>query len=249
MAKINKLGVQLYTIRDFMGNEESVKESFAKLKALGIDEVQTAGCAIAYDKFGALAKEAGLTVVGTHDDFDAMHKDPVGYMKLHDDLGTKMMGNGGYWGEKAEDYLAFASKVNELCSVIGEKGFKFSYHNHGHEFTKFDGKIAMDILAENMDPRYATFCLDTYWVQYGGGDVRAWIKKLAGRIEILHLKDMGFKGGQFITEIGNGNLYWDGIIDAANEAGVKHFVIEQDSCPGNPFDSLAKSVEYLKKYL
>ena len=249
MAKINKLGVQLYTIRDFMGDETSIKESFAKLKALGIDEVQTAGCAISYDKFGALAKEAGLTVVGTHDNFDAKKQDPVGYMKLHDDLGTKMMCNGGFWGENEEDYVAFAGRVNELCSVIGEKGFKFSYHNHGHEFTKFNGKTAMDILAENTDPRYATFCLDTYWVQYGGGDVRQWIKKFAGRIEILHLKDMGFKGGQFITEIGNGNLNWDGILDTANEAGVKHYVIEQDSCPGNPFDSLAQSVEFLKKYL
>ena len=57
-----KIGVQLYTIRDFMNDEEQIKESFAKLKAIGYDEVQTAGCKIPYADFGKLAAEAGLDV-------------------------------------------------------------------------------------------------------------------------------------------------------------------------------------------
>lgn len=51
--------------------------------------------------------------------------------------------------------------------------------------------------------------------------------------------------GPYITEIGNGNLYWDGIIEASLNSGVKHFVVEQDSCPGDPFDSLKISSDYL----
>ena len=65
MTKLTKIGVQLYTIRDFMGTEEDVKRSFEKLKTLGYDEIQTAGCKIPYATFGRLAKEAGLTVVGS----------------------------------------------------------------------------------------------------------------------------------------------------------------------------------------
>lgn len=60
----------------------------------------------------------------------------------------------------------------------------------------------MDVLVDGLDPKTTSFVLDTYWVQHGGGDVRAWMEKLAGRIDILHLKDMGMAGSQYITEIG-----------------------------------------------
>ena len=77
-------------------------------------------------------------------------------------------------------------------------------------------------------------------------DVRNWIKKLSGRIDILHLKDMGRDDkGPYITEIGNGNLYWEGILDEAAQAGVKYYVVEQDSCPGDPFESLRRSSDYI----
>ena len=93
-----------------------------------------------------------------------------------------------------------------------------------------------------------SFCLDTYWIQHGGGDVRAWIERLGGRIDILHLKDMGVnENGPFITECGNGNINFDGIIPLAEACGVKHFCVEQDIWPGDPFDSIKQSSEYLHK--
>lgn len=70
------------------------------------------------------------------------------------------------------------------------------------------------------------------------------------RIDILHLKDMGMAGSQFITEIGQGNINFDGIIEVAEKIGVKHYVVEQDTCPGDPFDSLKISRDYIKaKYM
>lgn len=58
-------------------------------------------------------------------------------------------------------------------------------------------------------------------------------------------------GFQFITEIGNGNLYWEGILEAAAEAGVKYYVIEQDAnwINNDPFESLKSSVNYLRKFM
>ena len=34
-------------------------------------------------------------------------------------------------------------------------------------------------------------------------------------------------------------------METAIRTGVKHFVVEQDSCPGDPFESLKKSSDYL----
>ncbi len=247
MAKLEKLGVQLYTIREYMNNEENIKRSFERLKKMGIDEAQTAGCAIPYETFGKLAKDAGIKIVGTHDDFNFFCANPEQAMANHDLLGTNLMGTGGFYSDNLQGYLDFIAKANELCKVIGPKGYKFTYHHHSHEFIKYEGKTAMDWLLEGLDPNYSSFVMDTYWVQHGGGDIRYWLNKLKGRIDVLHLKEMGRRqDGQFITEIGNGNIYWEGVLDTAIETGIKTFVIEQDDYPGDPFDSLQQSVDYLR---
>ncbi len=249
MEKLTKIGVQLYTIRDFMTTEEDIKRSFARLKELGYDEAQTAGCRIPYATFGKLAKEAGITIVGTHDNFDRMVEDPEGSMDDHDALGTKVMGIGGFFDATKEGYDRFIARANTVANNIKARGFSFTYHNHSHEFIKQDGKRIMDRLADELTADNISFVLDTYWVQHGGGDVRHWIEKLAGRVDILHLKDMARSQDnekpQYYTEIGNGNLWWEGIIETALRTGVKHFVVEQDVCPGDPFESLRRSSEYL----
>lgn len=247
MAKIEKLGVQLYTIRDYLGTEDDVKRSFERLKKLGYDEAQTAGCAISFEAFGKAAKDAGIEIVGTHEDFKLLENIDAG-IKAHEELGTKIMGIGGFWSENLEGYKDFVVRANALCEKIGPKGYKFTYHNHSHEFIKFDGVTPFQYLFDNLDKKYASFCADTYWIQHGGADVRYWIEKLTGRIDILHLKDMAMgSNGQYITQIGSGNLNWEGIIETANKAGVKHYVVEQDSgwFDGDPFKSLEMSSKFL----
>ena len=111
----------------------------------------------------------------------------------------------------------------------------------------------MDILVANLDPVTTSFCLDTYWVQHGGGDVRYWIEKLSGRIDILHLKDMkmGLDGVPAITSVGDGNLYFKGIVEAAEKAGVKHYIVEQDTnfVDNDPLKASKNSAEYIKANL
>ena len=248
MAKLNKIGVQLYTVRDFLKTEEDVKRSFEKIKALGYDEIQIASRQISYEAMGKIAKEAGLDIVGTHDDFWQMYNEPEVAMANHKLLDTTTMGIGGFFEKTIEKYEDFIEKSNTIARNVGPHGFKFSYHNHSHEFIRFGDKTIMDLLAEKLDPAYTSFVLDTYWVQHGGGDVRYWIEKLAGRIDILHLKDMkriDSDAPHLFAEIGQGNLYWEGILDTAVKTGVKHFVVEQDFCPGDPFDSLKISSDYL----
>ena len=75
MQKIGKIGVQLYTIREFMTSELDIRESFRKLKTLGYDQAQTAGCKISYELFGQIAREEGIEIVGTHDNFEEMCDD------------------------------------------------------------------------------------------------------------------------------------------------------------------------------
>ena len=247
---MKKLGLQLYTVRNTMDTAENIRETFRRIKAMGYDEAQTAGCAVSYEQFGQIAKDEGITIIGTHEGWNQVYDAPVEQVvENHKALGTTNVGIGAYYFHSEEEIYTFCAQANELGARLKPFGMKFTYHNHSFEFRRWgnDGKTAMDILAERLDPETVSFVLDTYWVQHGGGDVIDWMKRLAGRIDILHMKDMAMADTQFFTEIGSGNINFDGIMKTAAEIGVQHYVVEQDSCPGDPFDSLAASYAYIQE--
>jgi sugar phosphate isomerase/epimerase len=49
-----------------------------------------------------------------------------------------------------------------------------------------------------------------------------------------------------MMEVGEGNLDWPAILDAAREAGTEWYLVEQDTCQRDPFESLAISFRNLK---
>ncbi len=251
--KIEKLAVQLHTVKPFMQTEKDVEESFKKIKALGYDQAQTAKMFIPYETFGELADKAGIEIIGTHDDFELMCTDFDAALERHKALGTYNMGLGAKkFKEDLPELLEFTKKANMVGEKLKPYGGKFTYHNHHFDFLKLkDGRLILDALLENMNSDTTSIVLDTYWVQYSGGDVAHWIKKLKGRIDILHLKDMIVGEEDLLphfAEVGNGNLNWDSIIEAATESGVKYFAVEQDICPNDPFESLRMSSEFMHKY-
>ena len=255
---MKELGLQLFTIRDFMRTEEDIRESFQKMRKYGYTQAQTAGCAIPYADFGRIAKEEGIKIVGTHDNFDMMVNDFERSLENHKLLDTTNMGIGGKHYDSIDDVYAFIDQANAVAEKAAKNGMKFTYHNHSHEFFRWEnGKTTMDMLVEGLDAENTSFVLDTYWVQHGGADIRYWIEKLAGRIDILHLKDMkrvipATPGEPVhrITEIGNGNLSWDLILDTADRSGVKYYVVEQDNgYEVNCFAYIRTSANYLKKFM
>lgn len=67
----------------------------------------------------------------------------------------------------------------------------------------------------------------------------------------LHLKDYAFTAEDkpAFSEIGSGNLDWHRILPAAHRSGCQWLIVEQDTCPGDPFVSIRKSFEYLKSMM
>lgn len=258
---IKKLGLQLYTIRDFMKDEASIDESFSRLAEIGYTEAQTAGCPIAPERFAELAKKHGLDIVGTHYDWNEILNNYDETVRIHRLWNTTNIGIGGMPGDARKDYdilMKFIEDFNRAAALYAKDGFKLTYHNHSFEFTKIHGdKTIMDLLVENLDEKNTSFVLDTCWVAHGGGDVRHWLEKLAGRIDILHVKDLVVyynaegKLTHTMTEIGAGSLWWDGIIETAERTGVKYYNVEQDShfATGDPFASVKQSRDFLAKYM
>ncbi|MBE6609936.1 MAG: hypothetical protein E7634_04650 [Ruminococcaceae bacterium] len=255
------LGLQLYTIRDYIKDEYTVNASFKKLVELGYTEAHTAGAPVPHEILAAAAKDHGIKIIGTHFDYGKIVNSPAETIKIHDMFGTKNIGIGGMPGDARTSYdalMKFIETFNKSAEIYAKEGFKLTYHNHSFEFIRInENKTIMDYLYENFDKNNVSFVLDTCWVAHGGADVRYWMEKLAGRIDILHLKDLQAyydNSGKVTTrlkEIGNGNLWWDGIIETAEKIGVKHYIVEQDNnwIDGCPFKALEFSKETLAKYM
>ena len=130
---------------------------------------------------------------------------------------------------------------------LPKHGMTLSYHNHALEFVRFGKSTVLDFIYEATNPAHLKAELDTYWVQLGGGDPASWLEKLSGRAPLLHLKDytIDAKHNPIYTEIGQGNLDWKRVLTAAEKAGTEWLIVEQDTCPGDPFDSIKISYDYL----
>ena len=253
-----KLGVQLYTIRDYLIDPEIADVTFKKIAELGYSEVQVNSYAFDDETLHRLTSKNGISIIGSHYDYKMIINEPEKVMEIHDMWGTKNVGIGGMPAaakENADTLRDFIKQFNETAEKYAKHGFKLTYHNHHYEFERIDGyKTRMDLLYEGLDPATTSFVFDTCWASAGGADVVYWMEKLAGRIDILHLKDLKLKRieKKFYgdpTEFGYGNLSLDPIMKTAEKIGVKHYIVEQDhDFTPNPFASLKMSADFLEKY-
>ena len=56
-------------------------------------------------------------------------------------------------------------------------------------------------------------------------------------------------GKPVMAEVGEGNLNWQSIIESCIYAGTEWYIVEQDVCQRDPFDSLKISLENLKSII
>jgi sugar phosphate isomerase/epimerase len=156
----------------------------------------------------------------------------------------------------ADVMKAFADKLNRFGAKCHAAGIQFAYHNHAFESAPAGNQTLFQILIDSTDKKLVGFELDCFWLSVSGNDPTEFIKKLSGRVPLLHCKDKAqgteqrFNEGVPRTafkEVGNGVLDWPGILRAASAAGVQHYFVEQDQTPGDPLDSLRQSYNYLSK--
>ena len=247
----SQIGCQLYTLRDFCKTPADIATTLKKVKKIGYDAVQVSGIGkIDPKELGSILKGEGLACCATHVSKDRMRDETQAVIDEHKLWGCKYTAIGGFFVKEADasTWTSFAEEYNAIAKKFAGSGITIGYHNHSHELAHFDGKPAMQILIEKLDPS-VWIEIDTYWIVHGGGDPIQWINKVRGRIPCVHYKDMGIRldRTQFMAEVGEGNLNWEGITNACRAAGVEWYIVEQDNCNGrDPFESIAISLRNLK---
>ena len=246
------LGAQLYTVREFTKTVEGVAETFKKVAEIGYTAVQISGFGPVDPKEVAkIVADSGLKVAATHMGWPRFQNELDAVIEEHKLWGCEHPAVGGLPGEyhTIEGIKRLQDELPPIAERLAEEGMDFSYHNHNHELMRVGEKTWLATLYDSIDPKHLKAEIDTYWIQAGGGDPAEWIRRCAGREPLLHLKDMAMAPGreQRFAEIGEGNLNWGAIIEAAREGGVEWYLIEQDkSYDRDAFESLAISYRNLK---
>jgi sugar phosphate isomerase/epimerase len=242
---------QLYTLRDFTKTPADIALTLKRVRRIGYESVQLSALGkIDPKELAKILQGEGLACCATHISTERMKNETQAAIDEHRLWNCAYTAVGGFFPKdpKTQDWLNFAREYSDIARQFTGSGLSIGYHNHSHELAKFDGKTAMAILLEKCDPSI-WFEIDTYWIQHGGGDPAAWIRKVAGRIPCVHLKDMGVTNARepFMMEVGEGNLNWPEILKACKSAGVRWYIVEQDTCYRDPFDSLEISLKNLQQ--
>jgi sugar phosphate isomerase/epimerase len=249
--KVSQVAAQLYTLRDHLKTPDDIAKSLQKVADIGYKAVQVSGMGpITEEDLNAILKENGLVCCATHEPGDVIRKSPekvVERLKKLNCRYTAFPYPGGVDWSKLKDIDALIADLDNAGAVLRNARQVLTYHNHAIEFIPIAGSTALDYIYAQSDAKNLLGEIDTYWVQYGGGDPVAWCRKLKGRLPLLHMKDYAYttQDKPAFAEIGKGTLNWSEIVEAAEASGCQWFIVEQDICPGDPFDSLKISFDFI----
>jgi sugar phosphate isomerase/epimerase len=248
-----QLAIQLYTLRDHCKTSADFALTCQKVRAIGYPAVQLSGLGpIPEEEIVKILAGEGLVACATHEPGDLIRQETERVIERLQKLGVRYTAYpypGGVDFTNMAHVDLLVADLEAAGAKMAAAGLVLAYHNHGVEFAKLpNGQTALEYIYARTSPSHLVGELDTYWVQYGGADPVTWCQKLTGRLPLLHLKDYGFcakENKHIIAEIGQGNLDWLRILPAAEDSGCQWYIVEQDTCPGDPFDSIKISYEYL----
>ena len=259
--KINKIGVQLYTVRDLM--QKDFDGTIAKVAQIGYKEVEFAGY---FGRTGkqvrAVVDQNGLKAPSTHVQYDELDAKFPSVIDTSREIGLEYIICPWIPEElrKSPDIWKQASEKFNKCGEQAKKAaIQFGYHNHWFEFLPVNGKLPYDELLAECDPNLVKMEMDLCWITVAGADPLKYFNEYPGRFPLVHVKDIkkippvSEAGGQNfgdslkdMTSVGNGIIDWKRIFAQSDKAGIKHYIVEHDK-PEDSIQSITESYEYLSR--
>jgi sugar phosphate isomerase/epimerase len=252
------VALQMWTVReaaqqDFVGTLEKI----ARLGYTGVEHVHLLG-------YGGLSPAQvrvrmdalGLQAVGMHLTLDEWESAPDAMIAVCQELNTPYGVVSWVGPERRKDEAAYrqmALSLQRLALRCENNGLRLLYHHHDYEFVRFNGEYALDLLWQAVGAQHLGIEVDVHWVRRAGEDPAAYLRKLGTTCPLVHLKDLtssafamtNHRDQQAFTALGTGCLDFPAIAEAARDA--HWFIVEQDYCQGDPFETVRISLENLRK--
>lgn len=238
------VGLQTYTVRKQL--EKDFAGTIRKIAGLGIKDVEIA------DYYGAKPKEVrrilddvGMRSHSAHISTATLRNGLEEACEGANIIGQRYLVLGWLSPEERkglDDYKRLIENLNRGSEVCKKAGITLGYHNHDFEFEKIEGEVPYHMIVTQTGD--LALELDVYWATKAGRDPVKMLKAHPGRFHLMHLKDIDASGN--FTELGRGRIDFSAVLKAAKDSGVKHAYIEQDETPGDPFDSVQISLEFVR---
>ena len=237
--------IQLYTLDGFDVSEPTKVQIAAETDVDGIELVYET---IPSDETITAINETGLRVAGLSIGEEHLG-DPIDDIVTACDRLDCQTVVLGYLGpdryRSAEATRETAELLSELAAIFGDRGLRFLYHTHRHEFKSIDGRTGFERLVELVDPS-VEFELDLGWAGVAGADPYALLTEFGDRITTVHLKDMDFSSETFVN-LGDGDLDVERGAKTAIEAGVEWLIYEHED-PADPVESVVTGASKLRQF-
>lgn len=252
---VSPVGVQAYSFRNYFPKD--IPGTLDRIQAMGIKEIEGGAGRIPPEEYKKMCDERGIKIPSTGSSFDDLAKNPMEVVETAKKLGSKFVMCAWVPHERGNFTLADAQKAvavfNSAGKVLADNGLTFCYHAHGYEFQPYGDGTLLDYIIENTDPQYVSFEMDIFWIQFGGGDPVALLKKYGKRWKLMHLKDMkpgiekDLTGGtnvEYNVPLGTGQLDMRNILIEGRKIGIAHYFIEDES--SSVIEQVPESIAYLK---
>jgi sugar phosphate isomerase/epimerase len=276
--------IQQFQLRTVLGGEKKTRETLRLVKEAGFDGIELNGFMIKdlpiavrfitrlagmpIGKSGnldwkALTAEAGLKVIGVHEDLGSVRKDPEKIIEEAVSLGTKYIVIPGMYRFDFSDKTAvldLCGKLNAAGERLAQGGIRLLYHNHNGEFRKVEpGKTAYQLLLEETDPEKVGFEFDSYWPTESGVNALELMKTAGRRIKLYHINDRGARVTGFAgpilksdsMELGYGAMDLVSLVNTAKKLGVDAVILESHKnwIDKSAIKSFQLSAAFMNKYV
>jgi sugar phosphate isomerase/epimerase len=239
------IAAQMYTVRDLMAKD--VTGTIRAVAALGYDGIEFAGLYnTPVPELRALVDELGLRVSSAHVGLKELQGDLDKAIADYQALGCGIIVVPWLDPSLRSDYAALSATLNPIAERVRAAGMRLAYHNHDFELKEEGGTTGLDQLRSAIAPELMGFELDCGWVHKAGQNPLAKAHELAGRLPLLHIKDVDAKGDWI--EVGSGEVGYGPVVDAAADLGVEWLIVELDVCPRPPLESLEISLNWLRQH-
>jgi len=161
-----------------------------------------------------------------------------------------------------EEWKLLADGLNKLGKIAKEKGMVLTFHHHMGTVVQTEEEI--DRLMESVDPELVFLLFDSGHLSFAGIDPEKVLRRYAGRVRHVHLKDLrkevvkrsreekwsflkGVREGTF-TVPGDGDVDFGPIFQILEEADYEGWIVveaEQDPAVANPLEYAMKARKYI----
>lgn len=232
---------------------DSLEQQLRTLKALGYTDVQPyhdqyddpEGMKRLLDKIGLTAKTGHFGMAMFEHGFDRV----VANART---LGMTLVV--GPWLDPHErptdaaGWKRLGATLKDYTRRCAAEGLEFAWHNHEFEMLPLpDGSTPIEYVLGDEVP----WEIDIAWVTRADVDPLPWIRRYAGRIPAVHVKDVAPKAAPPVedgwADVGHGVLDWQTLWDASVAAGSRLMVAEHDA-PADYRRFATRSIVAMKRF-